>query len=216
MGSKIIELLEGKIIVEEVDSQHNGKLTVVKDVAWGTYIRGGGLPQSGGLAEKIWRISLGEIKDKTVDTVLIVGLGGGGIAKIIRGMWPKAKIVGVDIDKVMVDLGKKYLGLDKTNTEIHIEDATKFVANLIAEKQKYDLICVDTYIGEVFPEKFLSTAFLKDLKKLLNTDGVVIYNRLYGEEDRDAANSFKKLLEQVFARVTPIYPEANIMFVCSK
>src|SRR3989344_5019418 len=162
MGSKIIELLEGKIIVEEVDSQHNGKLTVVKDVAWGTYIRGGGLPQSGGLAEKIWRISLGEIQDKT-------------------------------------------------NTEIHIEDATKFVANLIAEKQKYDLICVDTYIGEVFPEKFLSTAFLKDLKKLLNTDGVVIYNRLYGEEDRDAANSFKKLLEQVFARVTPIYPEANIM-----
>ena len=44
--NKINQLLEGRLILEEIESEVNGKLTVVRDFAFGTYILVGGFPQS--------------------------------------------------------------------------------------------------------------------------------------------------------------------------
>src|SRR3990172_2235063 len=129
--NKTLDFLAGIKVLEEVESPINGKLTVVRDLAWGTYIKGGGLTQSGGVAEKVWRSSLNKVKGEAhvVKECLILGLGGGGIAKIVRKNWPQTKIVGVDIDPIIVDLGKKYLGLDKLDVEIVIQDARDYITN---------------------------------------------------------------------------------------
>ena len=213
---KITDFLEGKIILEEAESIYNGKLTVVKDIAYGTYIRGGGLPQSGGLAEIIWKHTLSGLKKEKpeVKKSLIVGLGGGSIAKLIRSNWPDSKITGVDIDETIVNLGKKYLKLDNSNVEVEIEDAEKFIKKLIKDNKTFDLICFDTYVGENFPSKFESLTFIKQTKNLIDKNGVIIFNRLYGPEDRPSALAFAKTLEKTFASVDRVYPEANIMFVC--
>ncbi len=145
---------------------------------------------------------------------MIVGLGGGSIAKLVRKNWSDAKITGVDIDPVIVELGKKYMGLEKSNVDIKIEDGEKYIKELISDKKTFDLICFDTYVGETFPEKFESLQFIKDVKKLMSEEGIVVFNRLYGPEDRAAALAFAKTLEKVFTNVERVYPEANIMFVC--
>lgn len=211
-------MLVGRVVVEKVHSEINGELTVVRDLTYGTYIRGGGLPQSGGLAEQIWKHTLGKLEAQNLEfkTCLIVGLGGGSIAKIIRRNWPKAKITGIDIDTVIVELGRKYLKLDEQEVNIIIGDAYY----LITGRQSpiaghYDLICFDTYIQQDFPKKFEAVQFIKQVKKLLSKDGVAVFNRLYGQEERDSAIRFEKLLKKVFNRVDRLYPEANIMFVCS-
>ena len=64
--NKTLDFLTGIKILEEVESLINGKLAVVRDLAWGTYIKGGGLTQSGGVAEKVWKTSLKEVKGKRV------------------------------------------------------------------------------------------------------------------------------------------------------
>ena len=62
--SKLFDFLTGTKILEEVDSPINGRLTVVQDLAWGVYIKAGGLTQSGGVAKKVWETTLKRIKNQ--------------------------------------------------------------------------------------------------------------------------------------------------------
>lgn len=214
MKMVITNLLEGRVELDRVYSNFNGELSVVRDLVYGIYIRGGGLPQSGGLAEAIWKSTLNKVLNYKllISNCLIVGLGGGSIAKLVRKNWPDAKITGVDIDPVMVELGKKYMNLDKHDVKIHIEDAGAFVKK---QNNKYDLVCFDTYVGQNFPKKFESVRFIKQVEALLSKDGVVVFNRLYGPRERDAAIKFEITLNSVFKKIERHYPEANIMFICS-
>lgn len=209
----IKNFLQGRRILEERDSDFNGKLTVVQDLIFGTYIMGGGLPQSGGLAEDIWKTTLKEIPNNNQETnILILGLGGGGIIKAIFKKFPKAKITGVDIDPVIVELGQKYFGWSSKKVEVVIDDVENYINS--SPSRVWDYILLDTYQGENFPKKFESEEFLKKLKKMFKKEGILIANRLYGEEDMKAAKEFGKTLGKVFSKIDRVFPEANVMFVC--
>ncbi|MBP7119073.1 hypothetical protein KBA63_03205, partial [Candidatus Woesebacteria bacterium] len=207
-------LHDGSIVFKEVVSPINGLLTVKWDITFGYQIMGGGLWQVGGPVRTIWKYALDHLKKrKEVKRALILGLGGGSIAKIIRDNWNESSVVGVDVDKVIVDLGIDYLGLDKLNVDIVIGDAFDY---LHKEKKTYDLICVDTYVGDSFPKQFESEGFLHDVSKHLEDDGVAIFNRLYYSDKRKIADHFEKELSHYFARVEPLYPELSALYLCSK
>ena len=123
------DILAGRKILDEAETPYNGKITVVREIAWGTNIQVGGLPQSGGLAKTIWQKSLRTVKGMTSDikTVLVLGYAGGGIAETCAKYWYDCDIYGVDIDEVMVEFGRKHLKWDKTNSKVWIDDATDFV-----------------------------------------------------------------------------------------
>lgn len=214
--NKISDFLAGIKVLEEVDSVENGKITVVKSLAFGTYFQVGGLTQSGGIIKSIWRHSLNRVKRKkqSVENVLVLGLGGGSIIDVIKKNWPDAIITAVDIDKKIVELGRKYLGLDKNKVKIVISDASKFLTKSRPLTKKYDLICIDLYVGSEFPQKFENKLFADQVLKRLDTKGMAVFNRLYYGEKRPQSMKFGSLLEKVFAKVDYVYPEANIMYVC--
>lgn len=217
----IADFLSGKNILEEVESPINGRLQVISDIAWGTYIQGGGLTQSGGILEKIWKNTLKEIRKPKLEVhdVLILGLGGGSLGKLTRKDYPGAKITGVDIDSIMVDLGEKYLKLDEYHLQVSIQDALEFLKSKIKDskgKGQYDLVCIDLYVGEDFPEKFGKDEFIEAVKKVLKENGIAIFNRTYYDEKRAQAKKFGEKLEKHFRNVKWYYPEANLMFICSK
>jgi spermidine synthase len=201
-------------LLEEADSPVNGKITVLKSFGFGVYIQVGGLTQSGGIVYDVWKQSLGKARKlkNDVSDALILGLGGGTNAQVIREFWPKARVTGVDIDPVMVEMGKKYLGLREVKTII--KDAFDLTAGEIKTANKYDLILVDTYLGDAFPEKFESDEFLKRVGKLLAPEGIVIFNRLYYDEKRPLAMKFGTKLEKFFSKVDYVFPEANLMLLC--
>ncbi len=196
----------GTTILEERESKFNGHLRVFKTWGMGTYIQAGGLTQSGGIVESIWRSTLRQIKsaEYIVQNILILGLGGGTLAKLLRKKYPNAKITGVEIDPIMIELGKKYLDLDKYNIDIKIQDARKFKFG------KYDLVIVDMYNGDNFPKEFESDEFLKKLTKFKLT----IINRLYFGDKRPDTVRFGNRLEKIFKNVNWFYPEANLMLIC--
>ncbi len=198
-------------ILEEKNSKINGNIKVVKSFGFGTYIQVEGLTQSGGIVESIWKRTLRKVKSNKpqVTSCLILGLGGGSAAKIVKKFWPETKVTGVEIDPTMAELGKKYLDL-KVN-KIYIGGAERFV---LETKNKHDLILVDTYLGDKFPEKLQEVSFLKILIKKINKDGVVVFNRLYYGGKRSEAVKFGEKLKKVFSSVEYFYPEANLMFVC--
>lgn len=205
-----------RIILEEANSPINGPLTVVRDLAWGTYIKGGGLPQSGGLAKEIWEKSLREVKKQMpeVKSMLVLGFGGGGISNIAKKLWPTSKVFGVDIDPVMVDLGKKYLKWERKGVNVEVGDASEYLRKMTLQGKKFDLVCVDMYVGSSVPDKFNTHDFVKIVKQVVGEKGLAVFNRLYGPEDRVIAHSFAKVLESEFAKVDAVYPEANVMYLC--
>ena len=196
----------GMKILDEVKSKYNGNLRVVKSFGLGTYIQSDGLTQSGGIVETFWKQTLKKISHSTIqpfNNILILGLGGGTVTKIIRKLWPKAKITGVDIDSLIVDLGKKYLDLDAD--KIYIQDTADF------NTKGYDLVIVDLYKGDMFPKKFEDEKFLKKLSQ----NKLVIFNRLYYKEKKSEAKEFGKKLNKVFKNVECFYPVTNLMYICS-
>ena len=199
-------------VLEEVDSPINGKIRVVRALGLGTYMQVENLTQSGGLIENIWRKTLKKVKSKKrqLTSCLILGLGGGSAAMLVKKFWPNAKITGVDIDPFIVELGRKYLGL--TGLEVVISDAGDFIKR---GNKKYDLILVDTYVGYEFPKRFEEEKFLWIVKKFLTPGGITVFNRLYMADKRPAAVKFGSKLESIFPKVDYVFPEANVMFVCS-
>jgi len=201
----------GTKTLEERESKFNGHLKVSRSLGFGTYIQADGLTQSGGIVGVIWKPTLKKIKDQKlkIKSCLVLGLGGGTAAKYIRLFWPDAKITGVDIDPDMIALGKKYLGLDQINVEIKIQDAYNF-------KGKFDLVIIDLYNGEHFPEKFGDTQFLNKVKLSLTENGVAVFNRTYYGDKRPETVKFGNKLKKIFSDVEWFYPEANLLFICRK
>lgn len=217
----------GTKVLEEKNSRFNGNIRVVRTLGMGTYIQAEGLTQSGGIVESIWRKTLGYLNNKkifkesesskplTVNNCLILGLGGGTVAGLIRKNWPGADLTGIEIDPVMIDLGKKYLDLGKLNMDIKISDATRYIKDGSLDTQ-YDLIIVDLYRGDKFPEEFGTEDYLGFIKNKLSESGVAVFNRLYYGDKRPGTVKFGRKLEKIFSKVVWFYPEANLMFLCSK
>ena len=179
IGTKILSVRRSKF---------NGDLKVVRSFGLGTYIQAGGLTQSGGIVESIWKSTLKKIKSKEIEKVLILGLGGGTVAKLTRKYWPGAEVMGIDIDPMMIELGEKYLGLGETDVKIKIQDAGKPIPG------KFDLVIVDLYQGDKFPKKFEDEKFLESLTK----NKLVIFNRLYYGDKRAEAVKFGLKLQKIF------------------
>jgi spermidine synthase len=213
-----MDLIPGVKILEETTSKVNGKIRVVNSLGLGTYIQVEGLTQSGGIVKEVWKATLKKIRNSKFEirNCLILGLGGGSAAILVRKYWPKAKITGVDIDPVMVSLGRKYLKLDEAGINLIIKDAEEFLLSISHQPSaiNYDLILIDTYLGDEYPKKFESGTFLRLILRLLTDDGVAIFNRLYYSEKRPEAVAFGGKLEKVFRKVEYFYPEANLMFIC--
>lgn len=210
---KLTHFLSGIKILEETHSEINGGIQVVRDLTWGTYIKVGGLTQSGGILFDVWQSALHKLQKikPEIKNCLILGLGGGSVAVLVHKYWPEVRITGVDIDPKMVEMGKKYLGLEKVNAEVIIIDAEDFVKKV---REKFDLVLVDMYCGDKFPEKFESEDFIKSIRSLTEKDGISIFNRLYGPNDRRDSVKFAKRLEKLFKKVDYVYPQANLDLIC--
>lgn len=200
-------------------SAFNGKVEVVSILGFGKSIRVGGLTQSGGVVETVWRQTLREVKkqNKNVRNCLILGLGGGSAAKIVNNNWLDCIIVGVEIDPLMIALGIKYLDLTKTKVDIVNQDGLDYLKSKKEKKNnKYDLILIDIYIGDTVPTKFETLSFLTLIGERLRSNGVAVFNRLYYGSKRTQAVKFGNKLESVFRKVNYFYPEANLMLLCQK
>ena len=125
--------------------------------------------------------------------ILLLGLGAGTVAKIITHRFGPVAIDGVEIDPLMVELGKKYFSLDEPNLNIIITDAASFVKEA---RYKYNLICMDIFMGGVVPKEFESKEFLDGVKGLLKDDGTLAINKIFS--GKEELKKFEDFVQSVF------------------
>jgi spermidine synthase len=155
--------------IEILESPFNGQIKV-RSFLGRVSVWVGGYEQSGPLVRKVWQKALKELplpkQGELLRNVLILGLGCGVAAKLISEKFPNAKITGVEIDPVMVEIGKKYFGL--SGIQIKIMDAVSFIKRT---RQKFDLILIDAYFGN-------KAADFSKTKLPLTRSGLAVFNIL--------------------------------------
>lgn len=149
------------------------------------------------IGHKVWgRLSAYPLPKKKDLSVLILGLGGGTAAHLISRKLNPGKIIGVEIDSVVVEMGRKYFDLGKIkNLRVVVEDARIFIKG---NSQKYDYVVVDTYLGSVFPKTLERSFLLKKLRDTLSVSGVLVFNRIFRSSKPEKRLRFLELLEKVF------------------
>lgn len=209
------KFFRGYTILEETFSPINGRIQVLEDFLGRRRLLAGGITQSGEIVEEIWGQAFKSIRSLKVSRCLILGLGGGSAAKKILSFFPKAEIVGIEIDREMIKMGKKYFNLkDLKNLKIVIKDAFIFLNDLNHLNKKFDLILVDLYVGDKVVEKTETDEFIKNIKKILNENGIVIFNRLYYAEQRRKTDNFENKIRNFFPKIDIKKIQKNKLFLC--
>ena len=76
--------------------------------------------------------------------VLVLGLGGGSVARLARALAPDAEIVGVEIDREVVALARRWFDLDRLGVHVVVDDARRFLAR---ERRRFDAVLEDVFVG---------------------------------------------------------------------
>lgn len=182
-------------LVETQQSKFSGKVEVFQYLNK-FYIRAGEVHQSGGWAGALFHNASLKFKVQSLKlkNILILGLAGGTFVKIITKMYPNIHITAVDIDVVMVDIGRKYFGLNGyKNLKIIIDDAYEYIQK---NKEKFDLVFVDIFQGDEMPIKFTSKDFLKNIVGSTSNNGHIIINRLYLSNHKRQTDEFYENLSK--------------------
>lgn len=209
---RVINNMWGPKVIAEFDSKYSGKLFVKSD--WGNrYVTTGYLTQSGGLIHDLWNPILKNLSKRytlNAKTWLILGLATGTVAKLINKKFKDARITGVEIDPVMIDIGKKYFDLDKIpNLEILNLDAKDYLPKT---KDQFDFVLVDLYLGDQPPTFLYSPIFLNKLAKL---GKLVIINHLFYDEDKKRkAQVLITSLNKYFQNIRLNHVLTNLMIIC--
>lgn len=213
-------------LLEKAQSPINGEITIYS-VFGSARMTIGGLLQSGGIVADIWKKAANITQNQKLKakSILILGLGCGTAAKIFSKKYPEAQITGVEIDPVVINLGKKYFGLGEIpNLKIVCQDAIKYTSEVAPDAsretprrwKKFDLVIVDMYQGEKIPTKTESLSFLRSLSHLMKPNGFIVFNRIFWDEHKKEAEMFVKKVEKIFPKVELVRTVANLLVFCQK
>ncbi len=148
--------------------------------------------------------------------VLLLGLGGGSVAKKLN---EKGFAVDVcELDKRIAMVARNYFYLsDKVN--ITVDDARHYIRTC---NKKYDLIIFDTFKGEDPPNHVFTEESLSETKKILNPHGSIFVNSLgyiKGKTGKSARSVYKTFLASGYkVEVLPTDPDPdqrNLLFYAS-
>lgn len=147
------------------------------------------------------------VPQKSIDSALILGLGGGTVARILRRKWPQVKIVGIELDPVVVRVATSYFGLDP-ETEVRTQD---FRA-VFHQDETYDLVIVDLYLGRSFLPAAEEKIFLSQLRRKLNPGGLVAFNRIPTSGNKSELAIFEANLRAIFKEVWTLKADYNLIY----
>lgn len=132
--------------------------------------------------------------------VLVLGVGGGAVLKMLNEYFQCSNITGIELNSVHIQLAKKYFGITGKEFELVETDAVGYVKNYRGEK--FDLIIDDLFYeedGEPMKVASPDNTWLMQLYSLLKPQGVIAMNFV----GRQSALSAAPLHDQYLSRLLP-------------
>ena len=106
--------------------------------------------------------------------ILMVGLGGGSLAKFCYKHLPQAHITVLEINPHVIALRQRFsIPDDDVRFEVLQVDAAHFMGQT---GQTFDLVLVDGFDQHGMPEQLCSPQFYADCRRVLTSGGVAVFN----------------------------------------
>ena len=109
-----------------------------------------------------------------VDSILLVGLGGGVLTSYVGRFLPDAKIDSVEIDPGVIDTAKTWFGVKEAERMRLVESDGRVFLN--RSRKLYDVALIDAYIGGSVPFHLMTKEFYTLLKRRLAPGGAAVFN----------------------------------------
>jgi spermidine synthase len=145
--------------------------------------------------------------------VLMIGLGGGIVSRVMSHYLPNCVFDNVELDPVVVDAARRFFNFrEGPRMRVHVRDGRVFLRR---SRDQYDMIILDAYRGGYIPFHLKTREFLELVSAHLAPQGVVVANLHFGTE----------LYESDLATYAAVFPQvytfrgqedANVILLAQK
>lgn len=127
------------------------------------------------------------IPDHAPRAALLLGYGGGTLARLLVERWPSVHVVGVDSDPRVLSLGRCAFGPLPSGIDLVLADALTFVRGCAGA---FDFVAVDLFQGDRVPRGTYGRPFLRGVRHALQPRGRAAFNLF---DDQYAASRIERL-----------------------
>ncbi len=141
-----------------------------------------------------------------VQSICIVGLAAGTIARQYAAVYSGILIDGIEIDPGIVEAGARFFDMNASslpNLRVHVEDG-RYMLNTL--EGGYSLIAIDAYRPPYIPWHLTTEEFFREVRSKLGARGVVAVNVGRTHTDR-------RLVDAIASTLLAVFPSVHAMDV---
>ena len=149
-------------------------------------------------------------------SALVLGVGAGTLARVHEALNPGLRIVGVELDPMVIAVGRAFFGLDSiTNIDsVVVADARPFLRN---DQRIYDIIEIDVFRSSEIPFYLVTKEFFGQTRQRLSNAGVLAMNIYDPTKGRRIAMRVANTLAAVYEDVHLVSVEqSSFLLVAGK
>ncbi len=137
--------------------------------------------------------------------VLMVGMGGGSVAKYVLRQFPEAKLRVVELDPQVVAIARQCFLVPQNDDrfEVVVGDGAEYMASC---DERVDLIMVDGYDAESHVEELATREFYGHCRERLAAGGVLVVNLWGGDRQ----------FNEVLKRIEGAFPDGTLCLPARK
>jgi len=133
-----------------------------------------------------------------VQSLCLIGLAGGTIAKQYTAIYGPIPIDGVELDPEIIEVGRRYFDMTEPNLNAIAQDGRYFLAH---SSKHYDVVAVDAYRPPYIPFHLTTREFFQEVYAHLTDTGVLAINVGRSKTDYGLVNVLSSTAQSVFPDV---------------
>ncbi len=141
------------------------------------------------------------VEPESISSMAIVGLAAGTTAYQASAVFPSIQIDGIEIDPLIVEVGRQYFQMTMPNLNVIVQDGRVALAQ---SEKKYQVISVDAYRPPYIPWHLTTLEFFEIVRDHLSEDGVMVINVGRSPQDR-------RLVDALASTCLSVFPSVHIM-----
>ncbi len=151
---------------------------------------------------------------RDVQSMLLIGLAAGTVAREYTTVYGPIPIDGVELDPAIIAVGQTYFAMAQPNLRAVADDGRNFVRTRAGQ---YDVIAIDAYRQPYIPFHLTTAEFFTIVREHLTPRGVVALNAARTRRDYRLVDALAATMHQVFPSVYLIdHPNnANTLIVAT-
>jgi spermidine synthase len=149
------------------------------------------------------------------EEALLIGLGGGSLAKHLLQHFSDCRLKVIECRKSVVKIARSHFGLPlDPRLKIIIDDGGAYIKQRTeSHAERYSLLLVDAFDHENLAPSIANEAFFASCQALLKKDGIFVIN-LWGGDDNPLYNQCSVWINRIFKQKTlflPIRDRGNVI-----